>query len=145
MATTSYLLGYAQRSLAGSGDPPRPPLRTTSEGDPSTRKGKNRRHPHESRKRPFLFVRFTVPRGTRMTSGLIGRAMCRAYERSGFPKQWTGTHLLRHTAATRMYLGGATLKEVADVLGHASIDTTMIYTKVDLRSLLTVALPWPEA
>ena len=39
---------------------------------------------------------------------------------------------------------GASLKEVADLLGHQSIDTTAIYTKVDLPTLATVALPWPE-
>ena len=36
------------------------------------------------------------------------------------------------------------LPEVADLLGHRSIDTTAIYTKVDLPTLATVALPWPE-
>jgi site-specific recombinase XerD len=44
-----------------------------------------------------------------------------------------------------MQQGGASLKEVADVLGHRSIDTTIIYTKVDIPALRSVALPWPEA
>ena len=39
---------------------------------------------------------------------------------------------------------GAGLKQIADVLGHRSIQTTAIYAKVDLPSLATVALPWPE-
>jgi site-specific recombinase XerD len=39
---------------------------------------------------------------------------------------------------------GASLKEVADVLGHRHLDTTMIYAKLDLTSLSEVALPWPE-
>jgi site-specific recombinase XerD len=60
------------------------------------------------------------------------------------PRNWTGTHVLRHTAATRLHRRGASLKEVADLLGHQSIDTTAIYTKVDLPTLATVALPWPE-
>jgi site-specific recombinase XerD len=34
---------------------------------------------------------------------------------------------------------------VADLLGHRSLDTTAIYTKVDLPRLSAVALPWPEA
>jgi site-specific recombinase XerD len=38
---------------------------------------------------------------------------------------------------------GATLKEIADVLRHRSLDTSMIYTKVDLGKLKAVALPWP--
>jgi site-specific recombinase XerC len=36
------------------------------------------------------------------------------------------------------------IKTIADVLGHASIDTTAIYTKVDLTTLASVALPFPS-
>ena len=92
-----------------------------------------------------LFVRYSVPKGTPLTAELVRGAMRRAYARAGFPKEWTGTHLLRHTAATLMQQGGASLKAVADVLGHRSIDTTIVYTKVDVPALRTVALPWPEA
>ena len=92
-----------------------------------------------------LFVRHSIPKGIPLSAELVRCAMRRAFARAGFPKQWTGTHLLRHTAATRMQQGGASLKEVADVLGHRSIDTTIIYTKVDIPALRSVALPWPEA
>jgi site-specific recombinase XerD len=54
-----------------------------------------------------------------------------------------GTHSLRHTAASEMINGGASFKEVADVLGHKSVTTTLIYAKLDLKSLKLVALPWP--
>jgi site-specific recombinase XerD len=54
-----------------------------------------------------------------------------------------GTHCFRHTAATLMVRNGATLKEVADVLGHCSIATTSIYVKLDQPSLQNVAMPWP--
>jgi site-specific recombinase XerD len=37
---------------------------------------------------------------------------------------------------------GATFKEVADVLGHQSLQTTGIYAKLDIQALLAVALPW---
>jgi site-specific recombinase XerD len=103
---------------------------------------KSGRLPTDSR---ALFVRHSVPKGTSLSAELVRCAMRRAYARAGFPKEWTGTHLLRHTAATRMQQGGASLKEMADVLGHRSIDTTIIYTKVDIPALRTVALPWPEA
>jgi site-specific recombinase XerD len=69
--------------------------------------------------------------------------MRRAYKRSGCAPDWTGTHVLRHTAATRLHQHGASIKEIADVLGHRSIDTSLIYTKVDLNTLGSVALPWP--
>lgn len=36
------------------------------------------------------------------------------------------------------------LKEVADVLRHRNLETTMIYAKVDLTKLAEVALPWPK-
>jgi site-specific recombinase XerD len=42
-----------------------------------------------------------------------------------------------------MLNGGATFKEIADVLGHASIDSTAVYAKLDLASLSRVAMPWP--
>ncbi len=92
-----------------------------------------------------LFVRHSFPSGTPLVAELVRGAMRRAYARAGFPKEWTGTHLLRHTAATLMQQGGATLKAMADVLGHRSVDTTIVYTKVDVPALRKVALPWPEA
>jgi len=42
-----------------------------------------------------------------------------------------------------MVRNGATLKEVADVLGHCCIATTSIYVKLDQPSLQNVAMPWP--
>jgi site-specific recombinase XerD len=39
---------------------------------------------------------------------------------------------------------GASLKEVADLLGHRCHDTTRIYAKLDVASLWEAALPWPE-
>ena len=41
-----------------------------------------------------------------------------------------------------MVENGATLKEVADVLGHRAISTTGIYIKLDTPSLQEVAMPW---
>ena len=42
-----------------------------------------------------------------------------------------------------MVNAGASFKDVADVLGHKSITTTFIYAKLDMKSLMCVALPWP--
>jgi integrase/recombinase XerD len=55
-----------------------------------------------------------------------------------------GPHALRHTLATAMVNHGATFKAVSDMLGHKSITTTLIYAKLDLKSLAQVALPWPS-
>jgi len=54
-----------------------------------------------------------------------------------------GTHILRKTMATQMLKNGATLKQISDVLRHRCIDTTMIYTKVNIPQLAKVALPCP--
>jgi site-specific recombinase XerD len=42
-----------------------------------------------------------------------------------------------------MRAAGHSLKGVADVLGHRSVDTTTIYVKLDVGALRAVALPWP--
>lgn len=54
-----------------------------------------------------------------------------------------GSHAFRHAFATRMLQKGHSLKDIADVLGHRSLETTFIYTKVDFAALSKVALPWP--
>jgi integrase len=53
-----------------------------------------------------------------------------------------GCHSFRHTVATIMVENGASMKDVADVLGHRSLATTGIYVKLDEPSLREVALPW---
>ena len=53
-----------------------------------------------------------------------------------------GAHTFRHTVASEMISKGATFKEVADVLGHESLQTTGIYAKLDLKALAAVALAW---
>ena len=59
-------------------------------------------------------------------------------------KRFSGTHVLRHSLATRMRQQGISLKFIADVLGHDSIQTTTLYAQVDLPALRAVAQPWPE-
>jgi site-specific recombinase XerD len=55
-----------------------------------------------------------------------------------------GLHSLCHTAATAMVNGGASFKDVSDVLGHKSITTTLIYAKLDLKLLMQVHCRGPE-
>jgi integrase/recombinase XerD len=93
---------------------------------------------------PMVFVRHLLPIGAPISTSVVRVAMRRAFERSAVPVPSMGTHALRHTAAARMLRGGATMKELADVLRHTSIDSTMAYTKVDLERLAAIALPWPE-
>jgi site-specific recombinase XerD len=50
-----------------------------------------------------------------------------------------GAHCLRHACASQLLDAGFTLKQIADHLGHLSMDSTRIYTKIDLRGLREVA------
>ena len=89
-----------------------------------------------------VFVRLYAPADVPIAVGCVHRAVHAAYVRCGWTDR-SGTHLLRHSVARRLLESGSSLKEVADVLHHQSIDTTAIYTKIDENSLKIVALPWP--
>lgn len=99
------------------------------------------RHERPASASRSVFILHRAPVGRAATNTTVRGVIRRAFACAGL--SWSGTHILRHTAATRMVQGGISLKEVADVLGHRSIDTTLIYTKVDLPQLARVALPWP--
>jgi site-specific recombinase XerD len=57
-----------------------------------------------------------------------------------FPGQHAGMHSLRHTVASQLLANGTSLETIAEVLGHASLNSTRIYTKVDIKQLRTAAL-----
>jgi site-specific recombinase XerD len=78
-----------------------------------------------------------------VTPALVRDVFRAAYTRATGRSESIGTHVLRHTAAARMRAAGHSLKGIADVLGHRSVDTTAIYVKLDVEALRTVALPWP--
>ncbi|MEQ1559265.1 MAG: site-specific integrase [Methyloglobulus sp.] len=88
-----------------------------------------------------VFVRNVAPRDQPIGPDLIRKSIRQAYARAGLP--YTRSHLLRHTMASRLLAGGSSLKEVADVLRHRSLNTTLVYAKLDSRNLAEVAMPWP--
>jgi site-specific recombinase XerD len=90
-----------------------------------------------------FFVRTHTRIGQPITAVAVQAAMVRAYHRAGLPRAWHGSHRLRHTFATRLFARGATLKEIADLLGHRRLDSANLYTRVDLNLLRRVAWPWP--
>lgn len=57
----------------------------------------------------------------------------------GLPIKHHGPHAIRHACATHLINEGFTLKEISDHLGHQQLETTRIYTKVDLVNLRKVA------
>jgi integrase/recombinase XerD len=91
---------------------------------------------------PYVFLRHKAPYGPLRTRGAISGIVNKHFRRAGLG-DCRSAHLLRHSLATRMVNEGVPIKHIADVLGHASIDTTAIYTKVDTTSLSAVALPFP--
>jgi site-specific recombinase XerD len=94
---------------------------------------------------PALFVRHHAPVGQALTPLAIGSVVRALAQRAGLQDRVRGAHILRHSLARRLLAAGANLKQIADVLGHQSIDTTAIYAKVDVNTLHAVALPWPGA
>ena len=89
---------------------------------------------------PTLFVRRLAPHDRPIGVHGVGRTISRALRNAGIAR---GGHALRHTLACRLVNKGSSIKEVADVLRHRSMNTSLIYAKLDLHSLAEVALPWP--
>lgn len=61
------------------------------------------------------------------------------------PTPYVGSHILRHSLATRLVNAGASLEEVGDVLRHRSRSSTMIYARLDIDGLRSIAQLWPVA
>jgi integrase/recombinase XerD len=77
-------------------------------------------------------------------SSTISRIVRSRLTQGGIPlPRVAGAHLIRHSLATQMVRERRPINEVADLLGHRSIDTTAIYVKVALPQLADVALPFP--
>ncbi|HEY3855136.1 MAG TPA: tyrosine-type recombinase/integrase [Verrucomicrobiae bacterium] len=97
------------------------------------------RPPTDSR---ALFVRHQAPLGRALQAHHVRGAIRRAFKRCGIKSDQV--HLLRHTFATQLHRKGVGLKAIADLLGHASLDTSARYALVDLDELRRAAMPWPE-
>jgi site-specific recombinase XerD len=78
-----------------------------------------------------------------LTNVAISHIARRALQRADISVTHPGAHVFRHTVATEMVRSGASFPQVADVLGHESLETTALYAKLDLDSLSQLALPWP--
>jgi integrase/recombinase XerD len=90
-----------------------------------------------------VFLRVCAPFGALRNSAAVSKIARHALIRAGVVNTPAAAHIFRHSAAAGMLRGGASFKEIADVLGHASLETTAIYAKLDLAALSRVSLPWP--
>ena len=80
---------------------------------------------------------FLSRRGRRLRREAIWTLVKKYAARAGVPET-VGPHTLRHSFATHVLAGGADLRQVQEMLGHASIATTQIYTHVDQTRLKKV-------
>ena len=80
---------------------------------------------------------FRGTRGGPLSPALVRRAMMNARRLLGLSEDAT-PHALRHSFATHLLAGGADLRSLQELLGHASLSSTQIYTQVDAAQLLDV-------
>ncbi|OFW66738.1 MAG: hypothetical protein A2Z12_09015 [Actinobacteria bacterium RBG_16_68_21] len=81
---------------------------------------------------------FLSLRGARLSRQAVWNIVKTQAARAGIAPDVVSPHVLRHSAATHMVEGGADLRTVQEMLGHASISTTQVYTRVSPRHLLEV-------
>lgn len=79
-----------------------------------------------------------------ISSDSVSRVASKSLKEAGLLLPRKGAHLLRRTVASHLVQQGVSLKEVADLLGHRSLDTTRIYSHVNLPMLREVMQPWPK-
>jgi len=90
--------------------------------------------------RPKLAIKengilFISKNGRALTKNLLGYLLRRYAEKAGLSKNGMHPHILRHACATHLLRAGADIRYVQELLGHASLNSTQIYTKVEISFL----------
>jgi integrase/recombinase XerD len=94
-----------------------------------------------------LFVRSRAPNQPFKDGQILNNILRDAFARSGLkpPAPYVGSHVLRHSLAVNLAREGASLEEIGDMLRHRSRQSTMIYARLDIEGLRSIARPWPAA
>lgn len=87
--------------------------------------------------RPAEKALFVGARGARISPAVVGERLAAWARKSGLPER-VHPHMLRHSFATHMLQSSQDLRAVQELLGHASISTTQIYTHLDFQALAKV-------
>ena len=92
-----------------------------------------------------LFVTHRAPHRPFKDSQIVNDILKRALKATGQKPAtpYVGSHLLRHSLATHLVNTGASLEEIGDVLRHRSRSSTMLYARLDIDGLRSIAQPWP--
>lgn len=85
-------------------------------------------------KEPGQQALFLNPRGTQLTRQGLWLIIKKYVQQAGIKEKVT-PHTLRHSFATHLLEGGATLRDVQELLGHSNISTTQVYTHVSTQRL----------
>ena len=80
---------------------------------------------------------FLGSRGKRLNQGVAQRAMRQVRGSLGLPENAT-PHALRHSFATHLLQNGANLREIQELLGHASLSTTQRYTELNAEEMMRI-------
>lgn len=101
----------------------------------------------QNTKQPYVFISYA--RGREKDQLPMKHLWCfisRYLKKIGIkgPNQPLGPHSIRHAFATRLLAEKRPMKIISDLLGHRSLQSTFIYTKVDFGRLRELAMEWPE-
>jgi site-specific recombinase XerD len=78
-----------------------------------------------------------------LLNNILRDAFARTGLKPGAP--YVGSHILRHSLAANLAQRGAALEEIGDMLRHRSRASTMLYARLDIDGLRSIAQPWPVA
>ncbi len=96
---------------------------------------------------PYIFVKHMAPFGPFAEDDHLYQLIKKYMELAHLPtlKKKRGMHSLRHTMASVLLEKDTPLSTIADILGHADVDSTAVYLKIDMKKLKECPLTIEEA